>query len=267
MLADGIHPSHLPAQRLDLLAQPLGLGFDFRRRGAVGGLQSIQIALDALLDLLLAPVNLVRREVAVAAVDRLELAAVDGHDRLGKQLQLPAQLHEAATHRADAGAVGAAEVGDGLEVGCQPPGEPHQLHVALRFALEPTARGDAVQVTVDVELEQHRRVIRGAAGLGRLGTGEAECRQIELFDEGIDRAHRIVLGDVVIQARRQQGRLAAVFPFDEALHPALASKRVAVLYERSERFHTPSARSGRNRLPLDWPQSGQTPPFVDLPIS
>ena len=36
-------------------------------------------------------------------------------------------------------------------------------------------------------------------------------------------------------------RLAAVFPFDEALHPALASESVAVLYERSESFHTPSA--------------------------
>jgi hypothetical protein len=35
-----------------------------------------------LLDLLLTPCNLVGREVVVAAVDRLELATVDGYDTL-----------------------------------------------------------------------------------------------------------------------------------------------------------------------------------------
>jgi hypothetical protein len=50
--------------------------------GAIGGLQRVQITLDALLDLLLTSCNLVGREVIVAAVDRLELAAVDGDDTL-----------------------------------------------------------------------------------------------------------------------------------------------------------------------------------------
>jgi hypothetical protein len=105
-------------------------------------------------------------------------------------------------HRADAGTVVPAEVGDGLEVGRQPAGEPHQLDVALRFALQPAAGRNAVQIAVDVELQQHRRVIRGAARLGWFSASEAERLQIELFDEGIDRAHRVVLSDVVIQARR-----------------------------------------------------------------
>jgi hypothetical protein len=51
------------------------------------------------------------------------------------------------------------EVGDGLEVRSEPAGEPHQLDIALRLALQAAARLDTVQVAVDVELEQDRRVI------------------------------------------------------------------------------------------------------------
>jgi hypothetical protein len=71
---------HLLAQLLDLLRQPFGLGLDLRRLRAVGRLQGVEVALDALLDLTLASIDLAGREVAVAAVDRLELAAVDSSD-------------------------------------------------------------------------------------------------------------------------------------------------------------------------------------------
>src|SRR5215472_7334284 len=116
VLADFVHPPHLLTQRLDLLLQSLGLRLNFRWLGAVSGLQRRQAALDALLNLLLALVDLARREVAIAAVNRLELAAVNGHDRLAEELQLPAQLYEAAAHVADANAVIPSEVGNGLEV-------------------------------------------------------------------------------------------------------------------------------------------------------
>ena len=86
-------------KRLDLLPQTLGLGLHLRRLRAVGRLQRVQVALDALLDLLLTPLDLVRREVAVAAVDRLELAAVDRDDRLREQLQLAAQLRRSGGTR------------------------------------------------------------------------------------------------------------------------------------------------------------------------
>src|SRR6187399_1820734 len=133
----------------------LGLGLELcRRLSSVGRVERVEVALDALFDLLLALLNLARREVAIAGVDRLELAAVDGDHRLGEQLELPAQLDEAAAHAADAGPVVVPEVGDGLEVRRQTTGQPHQLDVALGFALEPAARLDAVQVAVDVELEQ-----------------------------------------------------------------------------------------------------------------
>ena len=71
------------------------------------------------MDLLLALVDLARRVVAVAAVDSLELAAVDGHQCLREELEVAAEHDEALADVADANAVVAPEVGDGLEVGRQ----------------------------------------------------------------------------------------------------------------------------------------------------
>src|ERR1700740_977902 len=92
---------------------------------AIGGLQCVQITLDALLDLLLTSCNLVGREVVVAAVDRLELATVDGYDRLCKQLQPPAYHHEATAHVANALTIVPPELGNRLEVWRKPAGQPH----------------------------------------------------------------------------------------------------------------------------------------------
>ena len=97
---------------------------------------------NALLDLLHARGELAVGEVLVTVVDRLELAAVDGHCGVGKQLHLPAQQDELAADPADRLAVVAAEVSDGLEVGHQPTREPDQFHVALGLTFEPTAGGD-----------------------------------------------------------------------------------------------------------------------------
>ncbi|MGF6962264.1 hypothetical protein QFZ97_008220 [Paraburkholderia youngii] len=58
--------------------------------------------MDALLNLLLALVDLALGEVTIACVDCLELAAVDGNKRLREQLQLTAQDDEAATYVANA---------------------------------------------------------------------------------------------------------------------------------------------------------------------
>ena len=55
-------------------------------------------------------------EVAVAVVDRLELAAVDGQDGLRGEIKLPTLHDELAAHPPDRLAVVLAEVGDGFEV-------------------------------------------------------------------------------------------------------------------------------------------------------
>jgi len=142
---------HLRLELLDLVLQPQGLGFsDFGLR-AVGRVHRRQVALDALLDLLHAPLDLGVDEVAVAVVHRLELAAVDGHDGLQEQIELATQRDELAASVAYRATVVAADVGDGLEVQRQPLGQPHELDIALGFALQASAGLDAVEVAVDVD--------------------------------------------------------------------------------------------------------------------
>src|SRR5690242_15711511 len=63
-----------------------------------------------------------------------------------------AQYYKLGTHRPDRRAVVLAKVGDRLEVGRQPPSQPHQLDIALRFPFEPPARLHAVEIAVEVNL-------------------------------------------------------------------------------------------------------------------
>ena len=153
--------THVSAQLGYLVLELRRLGRQAFGLGAVGCVQRLQVAVDAFLDLLHALFELVRREVAVAVVDRLELAAVNRHDAVGKQLELAADHDELAADVADAGTVVAAEVGDGLEVRRQASGQPHQLDVALALPLQAPTALHAVDVTVDVDAQQHGRVIRG----------------------------------------------------------------------------------------------------------
>jgi hypothetical protein len=61
-----------------------------------------------------------------------------------------------------------AEVGNGLEVGGEPPGQPHQLDIALRFAFQPPARLKAVEVAVEVNLQQRRGMIGRPVAAGAI---------------------------------------------------------------------------------------------------
>jgi hypothetical protein len=82
-------------------------------------------------------------------------AAVDGDDRLREQIELAAQHDELPAHVADGTAVVAAEIGNGLEVRREPTGEPHQLDVALALAFQAAAGLNAIEIAVDVDLQQH----------------------------------------------------------------------------------------------------------------
>ena len=119
----------------------------------VGALQRRQIAGDVELGLLDALFDLVRSEVVVARVDGFELAAVDGDDRFREQAQFAAQHHKLRAGLLDRRPMILAEVGDGLVVGGQTLGEPHQLDIAPRFALQASAGRDCIEIAVNVELQ------------------------------------------------------------------------------------------------------------------
>jgi len=129
----------------------------------------------------------------------LNLLPVDGHYGIAKQPDLATQLDELAADSANRFAVIPTEVGDGLEVGRQSTSQPHQFDVALRLALQPTAGWDPVQIPIDVNLEEHRRVVCRPSCLGWRGPRKSQFRQIKFFNEGIDRPDRIVFGDPILQ--------------------------------------------------------------------
>ena len=153
-----------------------------RRLLPIGRVELAQIARDALLELRPAPLHLGLREVPVAIVDRLELAAVDRDARRREQTHLAAQLDEPRAHLADRSAIVLAEIGDRLVVGREPPQEPHHLEIATGLALQPPARLHPVEIAVDVELQQDRGMIAGPAGCRRIDARETRARP--------DRAHR-----------------------------------------------------------------------------
>ncbi len=138
---ENLKAPHLLLQLLDLLFEAPRLGFERRGRLLpVGGVELLQIACDAFLDLRHASLHLGAREVLVAVVHRLELAAVDRHAGLREQAHRAAQRDKARAHFADAGTIVLAEVGNRLVIGYKPARQPHHLNVASSLALQPATR-------------------------------------------------------------------------------------------------------------------------------
>jgi hypothetical protein len=219
---ENLKPPHLLLKLLDLLFQAARFGLEsLGRLLPISGVKLLQIARDALLDLRHAPLHLGASEVFVAVVHRLELAAVDRHAGLREQAHHAAQCNEPGAHLADGAAVILAEVGNCLVIGSKTARQPHHLNVPSGLPLKPATGLDPVEIPIDVELQQHRRMIRRPAGYLRIDPAEPKLSQIELIDEDINHPNRIVLIDPIFKAFRKQRTLNAVRPLYEAFHPIL----------------------------------------------
>jgi hypothetical protein len=101
----------------------------------------------------------------------------------------------------------------------QPTGEPHHLNVAASLTLKPAARLNPIEITVNVELQQHRRMVRRPAGGLGINPVKPKLGQIEPPDKDINHANRIILANPIFQAFRKQGALPAIHPLNKAHHP------------------------------------------------
>ena len=155
-------------------------------------------------------------------------AAVDGHNGLREQVELATQHDELATRVTDRAAVVATEVGKGLEVRRQPLGQPHELDIALGFALQAPAGLDAIEVAVDVDLQQHRWVVGRSTRGCRVNTFEAQTSEIEFVNEHFNNPDRVDFTHVVVQALGQQRDLGSILALDESLH-VVARRDVATI--------------------------------------
>jgi len=63
-----------------------------------------------------------------------------------------------------------AEIGNGLVVGREPTQEPDDFQIAAGFTLQSPARLDAIEIPVDVELQQRRWVVGRPALFGRIAS-------------------------------------------------------------------------------------------------
>ena len=115
-------------------------------------------------------------------------------------------------HRFEGGAIVGAEIGDGLEVRLQRPQQPDDLDVAMAFGLQPAARTHAIEIAVDVELQEIARCVARPACRLRLNPPEACPDEIEPIDEGVDEADGIVRADVIVHRFRQKKKLVAFEP-------------------------------------------------------
>src|SRR6266404_1070319 len=126
LLLNSLEALYLFFELGQLLLEPRGPGRKLLRRRltggglAIGGVELAQIARNAPLDLRQPPFHLSLREVVVARVHRLELAAVDRDARFRQQPHLAAQGDELRTDLLDGGAVVFAEIGDGFVIRNEP---------------------------------------------------------------------------------------------------------------------------------------------------
>ena len=173
-------------------------------------------------------------------VHRAEAAAVQRHRAACDEAQVATKQDEPSADRLNGRTLVAAEVGDGLDVGCQLARQPHDLDVAACLALQPAARLDQVEIAVDVELEHCCRVIARPPRRSRIL--KAQRCQIQLVDKHIDEAHSTICGHVIVHARRQEKLLAPVTSLDKTTHST--SPRDVTDRITSGTSHTASTNSG-----------------------
>src|SRR5438132_3766638 len=173
---------YLVAERCNLLVEPGDLGLRHRFPLTIGAVELREITGNALVNLRQTALHLGLGEVPIPRVDGFELAAVDRNARFAEQFKTAAQHHELAANPADGLAIVLAEVGYGLEVRHQAASQPNQLDVALAFSLQAPARLYPIEVSVDVNLQQRRRMIGRPSCRLRLNS-EAQPRQIKLIDK------------------------------------------------------------------------------------
>jgi len=154
------------------------------------------------------------REIAILVVDRLDACPIHRQQLPAKQIELSTEQYKLTEHVAEGVAVVAPEVSNRLEVRFQVPQQPDHLDVAVSFGLQPAARSHAVQVAVDVKLQQiPRRICRAARHLRR-NAAKPRCREIQPVNKGIDEPHWVVRTDIVVHCLRQKQQLRAVVTCD-----------------------------------------------------
>ena len=223
MLLVGCELAHFLFQLVELFLEPRRLEHEHVGRFLpIRRIELGEIPRHTLLELRAPAIDLPSCKIAIAIIDRFELAAVDGYACLCEQAYLPTQLDEARAHLAYRRAIVLAEIRNRLVIGNQPARQPQDLDIATSLTLKPAARLHPVEIAVDVKLQKNRGVVGRPACRCRLDAFEAEISQIERVDKAINYTNRIALLDPL--SFWQQRRLSAIGTLNEALHESPPGK-------------------------------------------
>lgn len=157
-------------------------------------------------------------EVLVAVVDRLELTAIDGHAVALQRADPAAEFYELRAGLANGSTIHSHEIRNGLVIRHQPPEQAHYLDIAPSLALQPAAGGDPVEIAIDEQLQQHRRMVFGPPCPGMSRAPEAKFHQIKLVNKQITRPNQVILVDPVLKTVQKRRHLIPIKPFNEARH-------------------------------------------------
>ena len=158
----------------------------------IGLVHLFEVAFQPVVDALQVPLQCGSREVAVTVVHRLDARAIHSDQLAPVQGKFSAQPHERPKDLPEGAPVVAAEVGDRLEVGAKLAQQPDHLQVAVRLDLQAPAGPNTVEIPVDVELQQIRRIVARAALVVGPNALEPRLLEIEAIDEGINETDRVV---------------------------------------------------------------------------
>ncbi len=136
----------------------------FRWLLQVGRVELRKIARHALFQLGAASLHFPTGEVLIAVIDGLELAAIDRNARCREQTHQAAQFNKSHADPLDRRPTILTEVGDRLVIRNEPAGQPHHLNIAPCLALKPPARLNAIEIAINVELQQPRWMIGRPVG-------------------------------------------------------------------------------------------------------
>ena len=161
------------------------------------------------------PLHLRFGEVPIPTVDGLELAAINGNARRREKAYLTAEFDKARTDLAQRQA---AEVRNRLVIRREPAQQPHNLDIASGFSFQPPARLNPIQISIDIKLQEDRRMIRRPTSCRRVHPSETHFGQIERINKYVNHADRVTSVNEIIEAFGQERRLSTIRLFNEAPH-------------------------------------------------
>jgi hypothetical protein len=85
-----------------------------------------------------------------------------------------------------------------IAIGRQATRQPHHLDIAPGLALQAPARLNPIEIAVDIQLQQNRRMIGRTARRRRCNPAKTQPAQIQFIDKHIDHPNRVVVADPLL---------------------------------------------------------------------